>query len=60
MLLDNENLVLNIQESFTGDVIPLYDFFKCSHYTQCCMLEDFVMPLLLDGKNVYLTIASKK
>lgn len=60
MKQDNEDLVLNIQESFTGDVTVLSDFFKVSHFTQASMLEDFVLPLLFDGKNVYLTIGVKK
>lgn len=60
MKQDNSNLVLNIQHGLTGEVIPLFDFFKVSHYTQTCMLEDFVLPLLHEGQPVYISVGEKK
>lgn len=59
MKIDYSNSVLNVQSGLTGEVKTIHDFFSYSSYTQQCLLEDVVLPLLYDKGSVYLTIGTK-
>lgn len=58
---DLENCSLLIQDGLTGDIVRLGDFFKpgLSTFSRESMLSDYILPMIFDRKNIYITIGDK-
>lgn len=56
---DLDSKVLHIKNGLTGETQVIDNFFKYSSFTQCNIIEDLAMPILLDNGSVYLSIAVK-
>lgn len=55
---DKEKNLL-ITDGVTGETIVVEHFFDYSSYTQCNIVDDLVMPILLDKQSVFLKIVYK-
>ena len=56
---DIDNLVLEVQNGFNGEIKVINNFFAYTDMTKALLIADNVLPLLKDEKQVFLRISQR-